>query len=306
MNAKLKATVALPLASLWLTWGLFAAGVALSPQNYSPIADFTTYWFLGGIAILAVGSAVAFRLADFEVSSRPTRASRSVLSFASFSLIMASVAGGIYAFTVFTSVFGMAAQDKFLHGYLPIILVALIVVGAILQATVLRKSAAEAEVGGKRDPRKVALGLAWSVPLLGSALALVIAAIVAGSKVEITAWLWVFLLTLVGASVTVGTHFASKARGFGVRQVRQREEESGTGAGRLNYVFTVVVGAVASTTGFFMALNAVGNLTHHDEFTDYEGPQKIVTDSLIPGVLFLLLGTALVYITFILRHRKDS
>ena len=66
---------------------------------------------------------------------------------------------------------------------LPIILVTIVVVYVLLQASVFRKS--EREDNEPSDPRRRALGLAWSLPIIGTALSLIIGLIAYRSSREI-------------------------------------------------------------------------------------------------------------------------
>ena len=305
MNAKLRFTLALPLIGFWLAWGLFALGVGTSVRSEVALNP-ATYWFLAGLAVFAAGTTTAFRVSDIEVAARPSAAAKGVLRFSGFMLVLFSVAGAIYAFASFLTAFGVTAENRFLQSYLPIILIALVVVVSILLATVFRKSEAAREADAPKDPRRRALALAWSVPLLGSALALVIAAISFAPGSNPSAWIAVWLFAIIAVAVTLGTHFASKARGLDAPTIQAKQRQAAAGAGRLNFVLMVVFGAVATVYGTQWSLITIDQLTHYVADPYMDSFDKIWRDQLIPSLIFMVLGTGVVYLNFLLRHRDEE
>jgi hypothetical protein len=213
MNKKLRLALIAPLAGLMVTWSLFMVAhyFELSwDYNYTGL-KWTVYLYLAGIVVVALKSGWAFRVADVAHAAGFT-GSRAVYRFAGLSVVLSLVAGAVFALGTFMSSFGSVwtGANKFLEVYLPIILVTAVVVLVLLSATVYRKS--EAEPGAPKDPRKKALGLAWSLPIIGTALALIIGMMAYGGQQKIQSWVWVFIQAIILVSIVLGTHFAVKAR----------------------------------------------------------------------------------------------
>mgnify|MGYP000004554484 FL=1 len=312
MNAKLRTALLLPLVGLMVTWSLYltAAYIDLPNQYDSPGIRWTVYLYLAGIAVVAVASSVAFKISDALHAVTPTGITRSIYRFNGLAVVLSMVAGAIFAIGTFFSSFGMnferTGANKLLEVYLPIILVTGVVVYVLLQATVFRKS--EAEPGAPADPRKRALGLAWSLPIIGTALALIIGLIAYGSQREVETWVWVLIQAVILASIVLGTNFAVKARS--AVRVAAKERVVGAGAMNLNFVLSVIFSAVVAIMSFtygLMAISKLGNWSYGEtrsEFTPEPVTFSWALTDFVPSLLLLLLAEAGIYLTVTLRNRN--
>lgn len=314
MNAKLRIALGAPLIGLVLTWSLFFIGSFVQAQNngdwqQNRAINWGIYYFLAGIAVFAAGSVYAFRVSDVEVSAKKTKAAQAVLKFAGFGVVLSAVAGAIFAFILFTGSLASDNPYKLVESYIPIILIAGVVVVSILQATVWRKS--QAEPGAPADPRKRALALAWVVPIIGTAFALIVGLLSYSGNPNVSVWVWVITLSIILASVLIGTHFASVARGLVKVEVRDNTVEIGGGANRLNFVLAVVFGAVVNFVAFGTGMGAASGIFNYSY--DDEGNQIATSagfsadwwaNQFVPSLVFLLLAQVAVYISVSMRHRN--
>ncbi len=313
MNAKLRIALGAPLVGLVLTWSLwfiasYVQAAFFTGYDSRNALHWNVYLYLAGIAVFAGASVFAFRVADSEVAESRTLSSVAVLKFAGFGVIVAAAAGAVYALTLFFNSVSSDSPNKLLETYVPIVLVAGVVVVAILQATAWRKS--QSEPGAPADPRKRALALAWTLPIIGSALALIIGLVAYSGTTNVSIWVLVVTLSIIMVSVLIGTHFAAIARGLVKREVRENTVEVGGGASKLNFVLAVVFGAAVNAIAFGMGMSAASNLfsyTYSNDGTPLSSGIQMTSDwwgnQFAPSLVFLLLAQAIVYFSVTMRHR---
>lgn len=312
MNKKLRVALVLPLVGLLITWKLFliAEYVDLGVDYNTPGIRWSVYLYLGGIAVVALMSSVAFHISDALHASGVSIA-RAVYRFNGLAVVLSMVAGAVFAIGTFFSSFGNIGRlgsNQLIEVYLPIILVTAVVVYVLLQATVFRKS--QSEPGAPADPRRKALGLAWSLPIIGTALALIIGLIAYGDSREIEAWTWLVIQGVILASIALGTHFAVKARS--ITRVAVKERVVGAGALNLNFVLSVIFGAVVSIMGFTFGMDAVGRLGSWNynlaqPVFEYTGiTLEWSLRYMLPAILLMLVAEVGIYLTITLRNRKDA
>ena len=314
MNAKLRTALGAPLVGLVLTWSLFFIGAfttsMIPVQEYSAeVLHLDVYWFLAGIAVFAAASVYSFRVADGQVAEHKSLASAAVLKFAGFSVVLSAVSGAVFAFVLFANSIGRGfSANRLLETYLPIIVMAGVVVVSILQATVWRKS--QSEPGAPADPRKRALALAWVIPIIGSALALIIGLLSYSGNQNVSVWVWVVTLSIIMASVLLGTYFASVARSLVKREVRENTVEVGGGASKLNFVLAVVFGAAVTFAAFLAGVGAatsLGSASYDGETVAAVAP-RFSSDwwgnQFVPSLVFLLMAQAIIYFSVTLRHKN--
>lgn len=309
MNSKLRIALLLPLVGLLATWSMYltAAYIDLPKPYDAPGIQWTVYLYLGGIAVVALASSVAFKISDALHAVTSTGITRSVYRFNGLAVVLSMVAGAIFAIGTFlnsfSSNFDVTGGNKLIEVYLPIILVTIVVVYVLLQATVFRKS--EAEEDAPADPRKRALGLAWSLPIIGTALALIIGLIAYGSSREVETWVWVLIQAVILTSIILGTNFAVKART--TKRMAARERVVGAGAMNLNFVLSVIFSSVVAIMSFSYGLSAIDQLAIRN-YSDSTQRLPVTADWLItdfvPALLLLLLAEAAVYLTVTLRNSK--
>ncbi len=316
MNSKLRIALLLPLVGLLVTWSLFLTANYFelpTRDGYNdPGMRWEVYLYLAGIAVVALASSIAFSISDSLHVKQPEGITRSVYRFNGLAVVLSMVAGAIFAIGTFLSSFGMAfdrpGANKLLEVYLPIILVTVVVVYVLLQATVFRKS--ENEDNAPADPRRRALGLAWSLPIIGTALALIIGLIAYGSSREIETWVWVVIQSLILASIILGTHFAVKARS--AVRIAARERVVGAGALNLNFVLSIVFSAVVGIMAFAYgstAISKLGSFYYLDDREVYESKAidaAWILQDFLPALILLLLAEAGIYLTITLRNRNEK
>lgn len=319
MSAKLRIAALLPLLGLTGTWVFFLGAQALDNVNNSYLSSssgpfgpyYSVYLFLGGVTFMALCSSVSYQLADVENALGKSLVSRSVFRFASLSVIVSLVGGALFALGTFMSSLKynpFSIRSQFLDAYLPIILDTLVVVYVLLRATVFRRS--ESEKGAPADPRKRALGLAYSVPVIGTALALIVGLIAYGDGVNpIDTWVWVFIQAIIGASILLGTRFAVAARASVT--VAPKERVVGAGAMNLNFVLSVIFGVVVTIMAFSYGLSAVSdrgvwNNEHgmHVEMLPLDG--QWWAEKFVPALALLVLAEVTIYLTLVSRNRKEN
>ena len=309
MNSKLRTALLLPLVGLLATWSMYLTAAYIDlPNPYEPVGiQWTVYLYLGGIVVVALASSFAFKISDALHVKMPHGITRSVYRFNGLAVVLSMVAGAIFAIGTFlesfNSSFSAVGANKLIEVYLPIIIVTGVVVFVLLQATVFRKS--EAEEDAPTDPRKRALGLAWSLPVIGTALALIIGLIAYGSSREVETWVWVLIQAVILTSIILGTHFAVKARTS--KRMAARERVVGAGAMNLNFVLSIIFTAAVGIMSFSYGLSAIDKLAFR-EYTDSAKRLPVTADWLItdfiPALLLLLLAEAAVYLTVTLRNSK--
>lgn len=316
MNSKLRIALLLPLVGLLATWTLFLTAnyfeLPTRADYNAPGLRWQVYLYLAGISVVALASSVAFKISDAQHVSNPSGITRSVYRFNGLAVVLSMVAGSIFAIGTFFASFGMSfdrvGANKLLEVYLPIILVTVVVVYVLLQATVFRKS--ENEESAPSDPRRRALGLAWSLPIIGTALALIIGLVAYGSSREIETWVWVVIQALILASIILGTNFAVKARS--AVRVAARERVVGAGALNLNFVLSIVFSAVVGIMAFAYGSSAINKLSTgyylDDNFVDQSKQIDVawILQDLLPAFLLLVLAEAGIYLTITLRNRNEK
>jgi hypothetical protein len=184
-----------------------------------------------------------------------------------------------------------------------------VIVVAVLQATAWRKS--DSVPGEPADPRKRALALAWALPILGSALALIIGLVSYSGNSNVSIWVLVVTLSIIMVSVLIGTHFATIGHALVKQQVRENTVEVGGGASKLNFVLAVVFGAAVNVLAFSLGAAAAANIYRVNYNND--GTQTLSAAHLdgdwwgnqfAPSLSFLLLAQAITYFSVTMRHRK--
>jgi hypothetical protein len=165
--------------------------------------------------------------------------------------------------------------------------------------------------GAEKDPRKRALAMAWMIPIFGSAIALIIGLLSYSGNQDVSVWVWVVTLSIIMASVLLGTRFAAIARGLVKVELRSNTVEIGGGANRLNFVLAVVFGAVVTFVAFGTGMEAASSLVvyRYDAMgTTLSHATELTPDWLanqfIPSVIFLLLSQGIIYFSVNLRHRS--
>ena len=345
MNKKMRGAVLLPLIGLNLGWFVFMsatfAGLFESDGYYSgPMGEvyteptevrLSTYLFLAGIALFSVLASIAHRRADHEyhqAGSQSTGA-RAAFSFATVAVIVGLVSGAIFAISVFMGSFSSSygttptPLGRFLGVYLPILMATVLVVLVLLRATVFRKSSPEATraaaIGGfvpaaqpqapaAADPEvKNALALGLSLPIVTTAFAMILGLMFWDlQNRSLSSWTWVIIQSVIAFGIIAGTRYSMKA----IRSVSGSHSgvSGAVGAMNLNFVLSIIFGAIVTLMSFGMGFGAVDQLKWRSVITPT--PKTILNNldvswvfvDFVPTYVLLRLVSVAVYFTLTGRH----
>ncbi len=333
MNKKMRGAVLLPLIGLNLGWFVFMSAAFASffeNDGYNMDGSYVTptevrlssYLFLFGIAVFAVLASIAHSRADREFlqAGEGDRAARAAFRFATLAVIVGLVSGAIYAISVFLSSFGSYGNSyeptllgRLLGVYLPIVLATALVILVMLRATVFRKSApAVGDEGNKMSPQKKALIWGFSMPIIATAVAIIFGLVVWDIQSQrLATWVWVIIQALIAFGIIAGTRFAVKARVNVAHVEKPKVVSAGAiGALNLNFVLSIIFGAVVTIMSFTMGFAAIEQLRWRFGYT--ESAEAILRNAnanwffseLLPAYLLLVLVSLAVYITTVSRHGK--
>ena len=321
----------LPLIGLTVAWVSLMVASFLdlginfyTSTGYPEVVGFkmSTYVVLAGLAIASGLALWGFKLADSEHLKAETPLVRATYRFTGLTIVLALAFDVIFAFTTFVSSFNTngvyqgnppTLLDRFLGVYLPIILVAGLIVFVLLQATLFRKSSTVTETEGMSETQK-ALAIGYALPIIGTALAVIIGiAVFDAQRTTLQTWTWFVILLLVGTSIVFGTRFSAKAK-LAKPVVRAPRVVGAAGAVTLNYVLSVVFAGVVSIMSFVLGTGAVSSLAN--QYCDGMGncnkstPLAVTADwwinQMIPAFLLLVLVEVATYLVITSRNRVDG
>jgi len=322
MEKKLRINIVLPLLGVLIAWvAMVLASVFDLPWDYGqyPEVKASTYVVLAG---LTVGSALclwAFKRSDSVHAAGETPLVRAEYRFNGLMIVIAMVFMAIFALATFMNSFGntslaVTPLGRFVGTYLPIILAAGIEVFLLLQSTLYRKSSPVAGAEGKGlSATQKALAIGYTLPILGTALAVIVGLIVfdiQGQQLE--TWSWVVIQAIIGTSIVLGTRFAAKARSA-KPVVRAPRVAGAAGAVTLNYVLSLVFAGVVSIMSFSFATDAVNRLKTNDYCGDTresckwnyaEMDASWFMTKMLPAFLLLVLVEVAVYLVITSRNKE--
>jgi heme/copper-type cytochrome/quinol oxidase subunit 2 len=275
--------VALPLLGLLVAWLCFM-GATLA-NLYVPLPQFDAngnaffkdeifqvapYLFLLGIAAVALASLLAQGLAirARAESNDSSSLARAAQRFSTLGIVLGLAAGAVFAIGSFLGAFNAYAgrADNILLRittvYLPIILATGLVVYVLLAAFVFRNDDTNNTDGVKRKMSEAqkALGLGYAVPILTTAVAIIIGlGVYDVTRTNLQVWLWVIIIAIVAAGVVFGTRFAAKAKSAKPRAPKTRMALA-AGAANLNLVLSIIFGSVVTIMAFAFGSGAISKL----------------------------------------------
>ena len=326
MNKNVRLGLVLPLVALTVAWlaTISAAFIDLpySAGKTAPNVRLSTYVVLGGLAAASLLVLWGFKLIDAEHHAQESvPVVRATYRFAGLMIVIALAFDVIFAFVTFissfnqTGVFGGSVptlMDRFLGVYLPIILVAGLIVFVLLQSLLFRKSSPDADSSTPgMSPTQKALAIGYALPIIGTALAVIVGlAVYDAQRTSLQGWTWVLILALVGVSIVLGTRFAAQARSA-KPVVRAPRVVGAAGAVTLNYVLSVVFAGVVSIMSFTFGQSAVSSLVSYPQCLDGNcaGPALLsVTgdwwiNQMIPAFLLLVLVEVATYLAITSRNK---
>jgi Na+/H+ antiporter NhaD/arsenite permease-like protein len=209
---------------------------------------------------------------------------------------------------------------RLINVYLPIVLATILVVYTLLSAFVFRKNAPDIPEGEKDEDRaklQRAVGLAYAVPVIGTAIAIIFGLTVYDiTKTSLDAWIWVIIQAIIGFSIILGTTFAARARS--ARALPPRERKSGVAAVNLNFVLSIVFAVVVLIMAFSLGFAGVDSLLEYSDRMEVIDGQEVynyerimaapsvgwLIEDMLPPILLLLLAEWGIYRTVIIRNQE--
>jgi heme/copper-type cytochrome/quinol oxidase subunit 2 len=322
-----KRSIALPLIGLTAVWSLmmFANWFSMvSQENYDSLVKPTVYIYLLAFAIGTFSALIAHGWAVKALSEDETDGlSRAAVRFTVLAVVIGLAVTTIFALTTFLSAFNFSSQSanvgqRLLWTYLPILLATGVVVYVLLRAFVFRSgvAAADGEDKPKMSERQKALALGYAVPILSTAFAIILGLFIYdATRTNLDTWVWVLIIAIVGLGVIYGTRFAARARQARVEAPKPKTALA-AGAATVNFVLSIVFGAVVSIMSFTMGATAIEKLRVYPDYVEGANEQPMPTVSaptlewwvqdMAPAVVLLLLAAAGIYLSITERHRKQN
>ena len=290
-----------------------------------PQVRLSTYLLLAAVLAFSLmsvlGQKLALRLRNEDPEDSLLRAAH---RFNNLAVILSLVAGAVYAIGTFLTAFDRygaretAGLVRFLGVYVPIILATAAVVVTLLFAFVFRKDTPgmpETEVAAERSQLQRSIGLAYAVPVIGTAIAIIFGLVVYDvTRTTLTVWVWVIIQAIIATAILLGTRFAAAARLAKPKPPRPRNFAAA--AINLNLVLSIVFGAVVAIMSFSFGVSAVNELASYPNWNAeqteifYRTPEPITLDWLVqfltPALLLLMLAQIGVYRMILIRHTAKT
>lgn len=334
--AMAKRAILLPLVGLVFLWfmmmlaqyvDLFIPYPAYNDVTGERLDDsyylqWSVYLILVGITGGAVASLFGQRIALTLRQESDSPMALSAHRFNNLFVILSLVGGAVFAVGNFLGAFNdydsrnAPALIRIFGVYVPIILATALVVFVILGAFVFRKDAPDISQEEKDEERaklQRAIGLAYAIPIIGTAIAIIFGLVVYDTtRTTLDVWIWVIIQGIIASSITLGTFYAAKARSS--KPLQPKPKRTGTAAVNLNLVLSIVFGAVVSIMAFTYGFNAIEDLRTWPEWREgmtFAEQQPIISlpsigwfiESMLPALVLLTLATFGIYRTMITRHK---
>ena len=320
-----------PLVGLIVGWVFFMFGawsnLFVQPEydargmwlNDGPIVKPSTFLYLAGITAFSLTSLHGLRLSAAHKATQDTPDGLSVAAYrlGNLSVIIALAGGAIFALANFFGAFGGATAEgnlteRLLGVYLPIVLATALVVTTLLFAFVVRKDKVDAGSAEDKglDARQKALALGYAIPIIAAAVAVIFGLVVydiTGTSLE--AWVWVIIQVIIAAGIILGTRYARLAKAEKPAPPKPRTAWA-SGAWNLNFVLSIVFGAVVSVMAFTFGIGSFEEL--RDYKFDYVGweiepfTMSWLIGDFAPALVLILLATIGLYATITERHRTET
>lgn len=334
-----KSAIRTPLIALIVTWVLFMlgsyidliapdttwsdSGEMISPD---PTVQWQIYVFLLGITVFALASLWSLHLAVGARMETDQPLTRSAHRFANLTVILALVAGAVFGVGNFLGAWNSydireePVWMRLVNVYVPIVLATALVVYTLLSAFVFRKNAPDIPEGEKDEDRSKlqrAVGLAYAVPVIGTAIAIIFGLTVYDiTKTSLDAWIWVIIQAIIGISIILGTTFAARAKS--ARALPPRERKSGVAAVNLNFVLSIVFAAVVLIMAFAFGFGGVDSLLDYRDTLEMVDGREIynferilvapsigwLIEDMLPPIVLLLLAEWGIYRTIVIRNQE--
>jgi hypothetical protein len=340
-NKLSKQSILTPLIGLVVAWTLFMfaiyANLFVYPiydsqgmyQGEEQIVRISTYLFLAGIVVFGLlalsGQRLALRARELAGPENPL--ARAAHRFGNLAVIVALVAGAIYAIGNFLGAFNAFGDRdenllvRLFDVYIPILLATGLVVYVLLRAFVFRKQVVKgAKKEGMSESEK-ALGLGYAVPIIATAIAIIFGLVVYDvTRTDLQVWVWVIIQVIIAIGILLGTRFSTKAKS--AKTVVQKPRATlAAGAANLNFVLSIIFGAVVSIMSFSFGAAAIEKLRVYPEYEEPKLGEEMIYDwswevapfsfnwlveEMVPALVLLFLAAAGTYLSITERNKQGS
>ena len=339
MELKLsKLAILAPLVGLVGGWKFFMfaiyAGLFVYPiydsqgmyQGDEQIIRPSTYLFLAGIVIFGLLALYGQRLAlrARSLSGVEDALARGAHRFTNFAVIVALVAGAVFAIGNFLGAFNTFIDReenlavRLFDVYIPILLATGLVVYILLRAFVFRKQVVKGAKKTRMSDSEKALGLGYAVPIIATAIAIIFGlAVYDVTRTDLEVWVWVIIQVIIVSGILLGTRFSTKAKTIKATAPRPRATLA-AGAANLNFVLSIVFGVTVSIMSFAFGAAAIEKLRVYppyeepapgEEFTavwTWEVAPLSVSwfiEQMLPAIVLLVLAAAGTYFAITERNK---
>jgi hypothetical protein len=333
-----KNTLRFPLFALIFTWFSFMVAIYIGIRNpqvrYTdqgqaiypdPYVQMQTYVFLLGITVFALVALWSLRKAVSMRVAQESLLARASHRFNNLAVILSLLAGAIFAIGNFLGAWQSyepidePVVIRLLNVYVPIILATALVVFVLLFAFVFRKDAPDIPEGEKDEDRaklQRAVGMAYAAPIIGTAIAIIFGLTVYDiTKTDLDTWIWVVIQVIIASSIIIGTRFAASARK--ARPLPPRERRAGVAAVSLNFVLSIIFGAVVLIMSFTLGAQAVDSLLYWPEWREGMSQADMISkvsditlnwfiSDFLPALVLLLLAIFGIYRTIVIRNTETE
>lgn len=321
----------LPLLGLGAAWVLFMAA-SFSELFVQPVYDAEGFWISDGPAVRAstylyLAGIAAFSVLSF-LSLRMTGRHRLLVGvdepltkaayrFANLSVIIGLAGSVIFGISTFLGAFNRFGGDpdlgsRLLGVYIPIVIAAALVVAIILVAFVFRTDGPADDAGKKEglSERQKALGLGYAIPIIAGAIAIIFGLVVYDiTNTTLEEWVWVVIQVIIATGIILGTRYARRAKSEKPAPPKPRTALA-SGAWNLNFVLSIVFGAVVSVMAFAFGAQSFEALKDYN--FDYAGweirPVSVawLVGDFAPGLVLIVLVVIGLYATITERHKEPD
>jgi len=337
-NKLSKLAILTPLIGLIAGWKMFMlalyAGLFVYPiydaqgmyQGEEQIVRPSTYLFLGGIVIFGLlalyGQRIALRART--LAGNEDLLSRAAHRFTNFMVIVALVAGSVFAIGNFLGAFNTYIDReenllvRLFDVYIPILLATALVVFILLRAFVFRKQVIKGQNKQRMSEAEKALGLGYAVPIIFTAIAIIFGLVVYDvTRTDLQVWVWVIIQVIIVSGILLGTRFSTKARSAKAVAPRPRATLA-AGAANLNFVLSIVFGVTVSIMSFGFGADAIERLRVYPPYEEPAPGEELTqiwtwtvapitinwtVEAMLPAIVLLLLAALGTYLSITERNQ---
>lgn len=336
-NKLSKLAILAPLVGLIGGWKFFMfaiyAGLFVYPiydaqgmyQGEEQIIRPSTYLFLSGIVIFGLLALYGQRLAlkARQVEGLENNLARAAHRFTNFTVIVALVAGSVFAIGNFLGAFNTFINReenlvvRLFDVYVPILLATGLVVFILLRAFVFRKAVVKGAKRTGMSESEKALGLGYAVPIIFTAIAIIFGLVVYDvTRTDLEVWVWVIIQVIIVSGILLGTRFSTKAKS--AKQVAPRPRATlAAGAANLNFVLSIVFGVTVSIMSFGFGAAAIERLRVYPPYEEPAPGEEFTAiwtwevspitfnwfvEDMLPAVILLVLAALGTYFTITERN----